>query len=131
MRKVTVQLYLDGDDQPAADVEAVDFDPSRAPNDKIYVANLLNGVRAFVHITDEESDPRANPLERKQQIRNLLEDQIDLFLDALRPQGPAFNPLSNEMELVIYMMFVEHLVTAISSAKRRVCDDMRQLPVHP
>lgn len=67
----------------------------------------------------------ASPLERKQQIRNLLEDQVDLFLDALRPQGPAFNPLSNEMELVIYAMFVDHLETAISSARRRIRDDMR------
>lgn len=54
MRKVTVQLYLDGDDQPVVDVEAVDFDPLRAPNDKIYVANLSNDDRVFVHITDEE-----------------------------------------------------------------------------
>lgn len=124
MRKVTVQLYLDGDDQPVVDVEAVDFDPLRAPNDKIYVANLSNDDRVFVHITDEESDPMASPLERKQQIRNLLEDQVDLFLDVLQPQGPAFNPLTNEMELVIYAMFVKHLETAMSWARRRVRDEM-------
>jgi len=65
-----------------------------------------------------------SPLEREQQIRNLLEDQVDTFLDVLRPQGPAFKPLSNEMELVIYEMFVKHLETAISSARQRVRDDI-------
>jgi len=64
-------------------------------------------------------------LTRQQQFRNLLEDQVDLFLDAHPPQGPALKSLSNADEAVLYEMFIEFLKTSRDAAKSRAqCDLM-------